>query len=118
MWLKDEIIHCTFKKKSIVTLKEAQAMVSSRLEFQKGKSHKAIQFISDYQVVTKEAKQFLAKEGFKGIEKVALIIDTKLKVILGNMWIQINKPIGPTRLFTDTDEAMKWLNENSKVRNA
>ena len=65
--------------------------------------------------ISKEARDFLASE--KGAERViaaALIIDSMLTATLANFFLKVNKPVVATRLFTNEEEAVKWLKTAKK----
>jgi len=41
--------------------------------------------------------------------KCALIVTSPISRIIGNFFLGANKPIKPTRLFNNREEALKWL---------
>ena len=49
------------------------------------------------------------KEVSKITEAMALLIKSPVSKVLGNIFLGINKPPYPTKLFTDKEEAIKWL---------
>lgn len=109
LWLEDDVIHLVYKRDCIISLDAAKEIVRMRLEYQKGLSYKGIAFISLIKTVTPEARQYLAKEGSNGVTKVALIVSSSFTTILGNLFVSINKPLVPTKLFSTKEEGMKWL---------
>ena len=65
---------------------------------------------------TKEVRDFLASP--KAAERVtvtALLIDSMVSATIGNFFMRISKPAVPTKIFTDEEEAIKWLNNKRKV---
>lgn len=107
--LEDEILFiiCTDK---IIDLKIAQQIVKYRLEASKGKKYP---ILSDYRIVrelSKEAREFLASEdGAEGVYADAIFINTPIGSMIANFYLKINKPLVPTKLFTDEEPAKKWL---------
>jgi hypothetical protein len=53
-----------------------------RLEFQENKDYKALMYLNRV-TSTPEARVYLAKEGYEGIEKLARIADSPLTTLLG-----------------------------------
>jgi hypothetical protein len=109
IWLENEIVHVLYKKGAIIGLKMAKEIVALRLELQKGNSYDAIAYINDVATVSPDARSYLALEGSQGVKKVALITNSSISTLLGNIFIQINKPPRPTRLFKNKEAALKWL---------
>jgi len=58
-------------------------------------------------------KYFAGPEHAKVFTRCALIITSPISRIIGNFFLGANKPIRPTRLFTNVGEGLKWLKEKS-----
>jgi hypothetical protein len=110
-WFEEGIIHGYYKKDCIISLKAAKEIVGLRLKFQQGKTCKGLIYITHIKMVTADAKEYLAKEGYEGIEKAALISSSFFTTVIGNVFISINKPIRPTRLFRKKEDALEWLKQ-------
>lgn len=60
--------------------------------------------------MSQECRQhFAGPEHAAVFTKCALIITNPISKIIGNFFLGANKSLHPTRLFTDIDEAVKWL---------
>ena len=60
--------------------------------------------------ISKEARDYFANERTASIQRAtALLISSPVSRVIGNFFMGLNKPISPTRLFTDPREAIKWL---------
>ncbi len=60
--------------------------------------------------ITKEARDYYANERTGSIQRAtALLIGSPVSRVIGNFFMGLNKPISPTRLFTDPQKAIKWL---------
>lgn len=113
IWMEEGIVNVLYKSGSIWGLKAAKEVVAMRLEFTKGKTCKGIAYISDVRTATAEAREYLSsEEGYKAIEKVAIVTNSPISTLLGNLFIYINKPPKSTRLFKSKEEALKWLNRS------
>jgi hypothetical protein len=59
---------------------------------------------------TAEARAFLAApEGILVTPGLALVIASPVSRMIGNFFLGLNRPICPTRLFTDFEPAEAWL---------
>lgn len=60
---------------------------------------------------SQEARNYVAKEGAKVHSAMAILTDNKFSKMLGNFFIGFSKPLYPTKIFTNPEEAEQWLNE-------
>jgi hypothetical protein len=59
---------------------------------------------------TKEARELLADPGYSSHQKAIAVVTTNFSIrLLASLYIKINKPKTPLRLFSASDEALKWL---------
>ena len=60
--------------------------------------------------ISKQARDYFANERTASIQRAtALLIGTPVSRVIGNFFMGLNKPISPTRLFTDPRKAIQWL---------
>jgi len=60
--------------------------------------------------ISKKARDYFANERTASIQRAtALLIGSAVSRTIGNFFLGLNKPITPTKLFTDPQEAIKWL---------
>ena len=60
--------------------------------------------------ISKEAREYFANERTASIQRAtALIVKSKLSRAIGNFFLDANKPLTPTKLFTDSGKAIEWL---------
>lgn len=109
--LKDGILIGAFKKE-IVDLESSLKITADRMLVQKGEAYPIVSNIKNVKIVTKEARRYLASEdGCVGVTAAAVLIDSYLGSMIGNFFIKINKPLRPTRIFTNENEAKLWLKQ-------
>jgi hypothetical protein len=108
VWIEDGILFGLYKKNCIIGLEAAKEIVALRKQLTKEVPYPCIAYINYIKVVTKEARKYLASEDNGQLLKLALT-DSGFSKILGNIFLSLDKPIMPTRLFTKKDEAVKWL---------
>lgn len=59
--------------------------------------------------VSKDAKVYAAKQKPNSPIAMAVIVTSAANRLVGNFYINFNKPAVPTRLFTTEDKAIEWL---------
>ncbi len=60
--------------------------------------------------ISKEARDYFANERTASIQRAtALLVSSPVSRTIGNFFMGLNKPISPTRLFTDPNKAIRWL---------
>ena len=97
-------------KDTIIDLSTAKQAVKERLEITDNISFPIISNIIQVKNISKEARDYLAtEEGCEGITAAAILINSALGSMLGNFWVRISKPLRPTRIFTNEEDAKKWL---------
>ena len=110
IWLEDGIVHGIYKKNCIITLEAAKEIVSLRLKLQAGKLYPAIIYMLDGDsVFTPQARKYLAKEGYEGVTKAVLITTSLARAVIANVFITIDRPLKPTKLFTSKEKGLQWL---------
>lgn len=116
MWIDDGIFRVNIFSENI-DLNIVQTGVRERLKICGGESYPLLSDCRRIKNVDKEARAFLAKpENTVLISAGALLVNNQLQKVLGNFFIQINKPPVPARLFTDESEAIAWLQQFKKMR--
>lgn len=60
--------------------------------------------------ISKEARDHFAMRGRKpGVVAIAMLVSSPLSRIIGNFFLGLNRPVVPTRMFTDRDQAESWI---------
>lgn len=107
--IENGVLIGTFMKE-IVDLTIAEIAVKGRLKATEGKSYPILIDIRNIKNSTKTARQFLASEkGYEGIISAAIFINSSVGSMIGNFFILFNRPLVPTKLFSNKKEAMEWL---------
>lgn len=62
--------------------------------------------------MSREARNFFTANGRNtNTCAFAIVIDSSVSKVVGNFFLGINKPVVPTKLFTDERSALEWLHE-------
>ncbi len=108
--LPDNILHIECAPNTIMTLDEGKESTRIGGELV---NHQPLPMLCDLTNVvrmTHDCRQhFAGPEHAKIFSKCALIIRSPIAKIIGNFFLGANRPLRPTRLFTDCEEGLKWL---------
>jgi hypothetical protein len=72
-----------------------------------GKLHPMLVDLRNIKTMERAAREELA--AVKGVTSVAILIDSALSRMIGNILLNFSKPVTPMRLFTSVTEANQWL---------
>ena len=108
--IKDNILVATYKKGVKVNLEIARKVVSDRRQFLGNKSVPVMVINQGVLSMDKEARDYLSSaEANVGLKAGAIIMDSVFTSILSNFFLSVSKPNIPARMFTNQEQAMKWL---------
>ena len=113
--IKEGILYATYKQGLTTTLEVARQMVQSRLEFIEDQSYPMLIRSQGIVSIDKSARDYFSSD--KGVEKIlagAFILPSVFNKFLINFYLAITKPKVPNRVFTDEQEALKWLTKYKK----
>ena len=98
------MIHSEEKAKENV---DAQERVRDRLGKEKTRVLVDMRAIKS---ISRDAREYYANERTASIQRAtALVIKSPLSRVIANFFMGLNRPLTPTRMFTDVDEAIEWL---------
>ena len=109
-----DIVYVYYKNGIKLDLKAAQKVVKDRIQFQDHLSYPLLCDISDVESVDFAALSYLADIGSLLTTAVALVTKNKRHETMGNYFIQVHEPKTLTRIFTNKDQAIHFLNQFKK----
>lgn len=110
IWYENGIVFEIFKKNSILDLELSKQVVQERLKVSNGIDAPIfIDLRNVFSTDTKARKYMASKEAVEYLTAGAFLIDNELMKLAGNIFIKIDKPLVPVKLFTDRDKALLWL---------
>ena len=116
MELKNGILHCSYPEGLIVTLEVAKQIVKERMEYTKGIPYPALINMKGIKNAKKAAMKYWAsQEAYQDLSRIAIYSDgALLSKILINFWFKLDKPVKPTKFFSDEGSARLYLLEIPK----
>ena len=113
-WIKDGVIHVQYKDNLVMTVAIAKQIVRDRLAYCEGINYLGLADIRMLKHVDHDAMRFMAsKEAYEGVSKVAIYSNSTMSKWLFNIWTLFDKPVKPTKYFTDLGAAYLYLKEIS-----
>ncbi len=101
---------CTrFKPNTKLDLRAAKKIISDAVELAGNKTYPILTDIREMPSHSKDVRDYFANEGSESAVANAILVSSSISRILANFFLSINRPTIPTRIFTDTAKAAKWL---------
>lgn len=114
---KDGILRIKMKDGADIELDDVKEIIETHLKLSKGKKVPVLTDARKVKAISREARQSSAEESSKISLANAVLVNSPLSRTLGRLYLGINKPSYPTKLFTSEDKAIKWLNGFNKKTN-
>lgn len=109
-WIEDGILHIEYNQNLVISLEVAKTMVEERHDYIKGACMPILVDIRGLASVdTASRKYFASTRSIENVLAGALLADSLISKLAGNIYITVDKPPIPLRLFTDKEKAKRWL---------
>ena len=117
MWIENGIGYQSYKPGINITLEIAKQMVKDRIQSFNGIARPVFVDIRSLKSIDAASRRYFAsKEAGELILAGAIYLASPLARWAGNVFLNIDVPITPAKLFTDKDKALEWL-ERFKYNN-
>lgn len=112
MWIENEIGFQIYKPQLIITIDVAKKMVENRINTFNGISRPVFVDIRNLLSIDSDSRKYFAtQEAGQLILAGAIYLENPINRFLGNVFLMIDKPITPAKLFTDKDKALQWIQQ-------
>lgn len=108
------ILFAIFLPNLSIDLTAAKKILEARLKFSNGSSYPVLVDARSVKSFTKEARDFLSSdEARQGVKATAILVSGLLSSTIANFFLNVTvkKPLVPTRIFSDRNKAIKWLQQ-------
>ncbi len=112
--LGNSIIRIVFFNGADINLHDAEVIHENLIRLSEGKSYCTLLDAQHQFTTSSEAREFVAKKE-SGRIAFAIVTNSIANRLVGNFFIQFNKPIVPTKLFSEEGAAIKWLQEQKAI---
>lgn len=112
IWIEDGIVFSFYKPNLQINLEIAKQLVLARQEASEGIARPLFIDISNLISVDLEAREYLAGEqGVQLITAGAIYTSNPISKFVGKLFLYVNKPQKPSKIFSSKKEAIEWLQE-------
>ncbi|HTA84128.1 MAG TPA: hypothetical protein VK783_14385 [Bacteroidia bacterium] len=113
--IEDGILIGVFVPGIYITFDIVSEMVEQRIKFCNGRTLPALIDIRGIVSIDTPSRKYLTGERAKvNMVAGAIVVGSLVSRMAGNIFIAVDKPSLPTKLFNDPDKAIKWLAQFKK----
>jgi hypothetical protein len=106
----DGLVHVKVKGNEEIEIKNVVEVVSSLEKFWQGKKFPLLIVVGEYTLPSADARAYIATpESDPYASAEAYVIQSLSQKLVGNVYLSLNKPARPTRLFNSEEKAIEWL---------
>ena len=110
IWLREDgIVQIFVKPGAVYTLVEAKQTLAGIDQVSNGKLRPVLVDFRNIKTMERAAREELA--ACQGVTSAALLIDSALSRMIGNVLITFSKPTLPARIYNSEAAAIEWLKE-------
>jgi hypothetical protein len=112
VWIDSQrIVHIFFKESERHGIEEAQEVVRAHNQLADGVPVCVLADIRTVKVGADRAarKHYVSAESAEFKSGMAMLVSSPMQRMLGNIFLMLNQPPYPTRLFSEEEEALQWL---------
>lgn len=112
MWIENGVGFQVYKKDLRITIDVAKHMVQKRIESFEGKARPVYVDVRNLLTIDAESRKYFAsKEAGQLILAGAIHLSNPITRWIANVFMLIDEPITPAKMFTDKDKALHWLQQ-------
>lgn len=112
IFIRDGILHVIVHDNQSIELRDVDGILPDIEAVCDGKKYPILLDTGINKKVTTSARQFIAKRFQKFRTAEAIICQTYYHRILTQLYISVNRPGNPVKVFNNHEDAEKWLQEN------
>ena len=106
----DGIIQFFYGDNITYTMKETEELENAVVKITKGVVHKSLRIAGKFSNIDIEVMKYLSRgRGTLFTLADSFVLHSMPQKLLANFYLKINKPVLPTKFFTETTEAEQWL---------
>lgn len=111
VWMRpDGIVHIHMHSEKVIGARECSEMIDAIEQLGEGKEVPVMTSAGENVVIEKEARDFSASpRGLQYTKADAFIAKNLAHRLIVNLYLKVNKPLKPSRAFSNEAEAVAWL---------
>jgi hypothetical protein len=109
--IENDIIFFKYKPSIEIDIHIAKDMVEKRMAYTQGDDVYTLIDFTNVKSVTKEARDYMNNPdgGLRGILGGAFLSNSIVSTLFVNLYLKVNSPAVPAKLFTNTEDALLWI---------
>ncbi len=109
MEIREYYFYVGYKPDTSLDLIAAKTIIQEAADLSGDKVYPALTDIREMPPHSKDVREYFANEGSYNASANAIVVSSSLSKVLANFFLTLNKPVVPTRIFTDPVKAARWL---------
>lgn len=111
IWLENGIIHNKFKPNFVITIDVAKKLVAERLKVNANIDRPLFVDLTNFVSIDTESRKYLSKgDAIKNVSAGAFLVgNNPISVFAANIFITVDRPKTPVKVFGNKGKALKWL---------
>lgn len=106
---EDGILHVHIKEKQTFEMEDSEKVFTTRERIAEGRKAPVIYTCTQFVIPSKEVREFVASEERSGLVLAdAFVVNSLPQKLMANIFIKINKPVRPTKVFNNFEAACEW----------
>lgn len=110
VYIIDDIMYCIVNSEEM-DIDFVKYSVDRRIAYSENNAYPCLFDVTKVKHSTKEARDYLANNGNELVLASALIVNSPMLKMAADFYVEVNKPVNPTKTFTDKNLALEWLNQ-------
>jgi hypothetical protein len=110
MWISNGILFMEYKPRLVMNVDIAKQIVHDRLKVSNGVARPVLLDARNFVSIDRATmKYYKTKEVVECVTSAAFLTGSALSSLAVNIFLTLERPRVPTKLFTDKEKALKWL---------
>ena len=112
IWFEDGIVHIVYKAGCILNINNIKPIVQDRIKVSNGMISPILIDLRNLVSSDNATRAYLATpEAEKYLSAGAMLINNEIQKLLMNLYLKIDVPKLPAKVFTNEEKAMVWLSQ-------
>lgn len=112
IWFEDGIVHIVYKPGCVLNINNIKPIVEDRIKVSDGKLSPILIDLRNLVSSDNATRSYLAtEEAEKYLNAGAMLINNEIQRLLMNLYLKIDKPRLPAKVFTSREKALEWLEQ-------
>ena len=113
--LQGDLLVVTYKKDLKVNPEMAKEIIRERHQFTDNKPVVLLVYNQGVVRMDKKAREYLSSgDGVEGIIAAGIVVGSPFTSFMANFFVSVNKPKMPVRVFSNSEDALTWLQKFRK----